>query len=108
MEQAIQPPARVQATVEPAQNQMGLFSGESVLNILKLIFAGAPLPEVLTIIARLIEAQGEGMLCAIWLLEKDGRHFICAAAPSLPAEYVAGALALTVGPKCASCGTAVY
>jgi signal transduction histidine kinase len=93
------------------ENESGRFSGESVLNILnilKLIFAGAPLSEVLTIIARLIEAKGNGMLCAIWLLEKDGRHFRCVAAPSVPAEYIAGAAALTVGPKCASCGTAVY
>lgn len=90
------------------QHESGLFSGESVLNVLKLIFAGAPLSEVLTIIARCIESQGKGMLCAIWLLEKDGRHFRSAAAPSLPAAYVAGAAALTVGPKSASCGTAVY
>jgi len=94
--------------VEPAQNESGMFSSESVLNILKLIFAGAPLSEVLTIIARLIEAQGEGMLCAIWLLDKDGRHFRSAAAPSLPASYIAQLDALTVGPKSASCGTAVY
>src|SRR4051812_39536290 len=71
--------------IESAQNESGLFSSDSVLNILKLIFAGAPLSEVLTIIARLVEAQGKGMLCAIWLLEKDGRHFRFAAAPSLPA-----------------------
>lgn len=54
------------------QNESGVYSGESVLNVLKLIFAGAPLSEVLTVIARCIEAQGKGMLCAIWLLEKDG------------------------------------
>jgi len=90
------------------QNESGMFSGESVLDVLKLIFAGAPLSEVLTIIARCIESQGKGMLCAIWLLEKDGIHFRSAAAPSLPAEYVVGAAALTVGPQSASCGTAVY
>ena len=32
---------------------------ESVLNILRLIFSGSPLSEVLTIIARLVESQGE-------------------------------------------------
>jgi signal transduction histidine kinase len=94
--------------VKPAQNESGMLSSESVLNVLKLIFAGAPLSEVLTIIARLIEAQGEGMLCAIWLLDKDGRHFHSAAAPNLPASYIAQLDALTVGPKGASCGTAVY
>src|SRR3989440_10016824 len=83
------PSAQALSRVEPAQNESGLFSRESVLNILKLIFAGAPLSEVLTIIARLIEAQGKGMLCTIWLLDKDGRHFRSAAAPSVPAPYIA-------------------
>jgi signal transduction histidine kinase len=90
------------------QNESGLFSSESVLNILKLIFGGAPLPEVLTIIARLVEAQGRGMLCTIWLLDKDGRHLRCATAPSLPAAYIARLDGTPVGPKECSCGTAVY
>ena len=92
---------------ENARNESGV-STEAVLNSLKLIFAGAPLSEVLTIIARLVEAQRKGMLCAIWLLDKDGSHFRCAAAPSLPAAYIAAAGGLTVGPRGASCGTAVY
>lgn len=90
------------------QNESGLFSSESVLSILKLIFAGAPLPEVLTIIARLVEAQGRGMLCTIWLLDKDGRHLRCATAPSLPAAYIARLDGTPVGPKGCNCGTAVY
>jgi formate hydrogenlyase transcriptional activator len=43
--------------LEPAESESGLSSSESVLNILKLIFAGAPLSEVLTIIARLVECR---------------------------------------------------
>ncbi|MGH8656036.1 MAG: hypothetical protein ACREYE_29380 [Gammaproteobacteria bacterium] len=66
------PSGQALSRVEPAQNESGLFSSESVLNTLKLIFAGAPLSEVLTIIARLVEAQGKGMLCTIFLLDKDG------------------------------------
>jgi hypothetical protein len=60
--------------LEPTLNESGLFSSETVLNTLKLIFAGAPLSEVLTIIARLVETQDERMLCTIWLLDKDERH----------------------------------
>jgi len=90
------------------QAESDLFSSESVLDILKLIFAGAPLPEVLTIIARLVEAQGRGMLCTIWLLDKDGRHLRCASAPSLPATFIARLDGTPVGPKECSCGTAVY
>jgi formate hydrogenlyase transcriptional activator len=63
-----------------------------------LIFAGSPLSEVLTIIARLVEAQGEGMLRAIFLLDKDGSHVRCATAPSLPGFMEKG-IRIPVNPK---------
>ena len=80
---------------------------DSVLDILKLIFAGAPLPEVLAIIARLVESQSEGIQCTIWLPDEDGKHLYCAAAPSLNgfADHV-GRTAIC--PQGASCGTAVF
>src|SRR5271154_1652339 len=107
MERAIQSPSQVPPSVEPAQSELGLLSSEAVLNILKLIFAGSPLPEVLTIIARLVESQGDGMFCTIWLPDEDGERLHCAAAPSLPG-FCAHVGFTTVGPKGASCGTAVY
>ena len=79
----------------------------SVLDILKLIFAGAPLSEVLTVIATLVESQGEGILCTIWIPDDDGRHLHCVAAPSLPG-FIAHVGRMAVSPKGASCGTAVY
>jgi formate hydrogenlyase transcriptional activator len=107
MERATQSSAHVPSTVERARDELGLFSSESVLNILKLIFAGSPLSEVLAIIARLVESQGEGMLCTIWLPDEDGNHLHCAAAPSLPG-FGAHVGPMAVCPKGASCGTAVY
>jgi formate hydrogenlyase transcriptional activator len=80
---------------------------ESVLNILKLILAGSPLSEVLAIIARLVESQGNGTLCTIWLPDDDGRQLHCAAAPSLPG-FSAHVGSMLIGPKGGSCGTAVY
>ena len=85
----------------------GFFSSEAVLKILKLILAGSELSEVLTIIARLVESQGNGMLCTIWLPDADGKHLFCAAAPSLP-EFPTKMGRTVVGPKGASCGTAIY
>ncbi len=107
MERAIQSPSQVLSNVERAQNELGLFSSESVLNILKLIFAGSPLPEVLTIIARLVESQGEGLFCTIWLPDEGASYLHCVAAPSLPGfcDHVGRT---EVCPKGASCGTAVY
>jgi formate hydrogenlyase transcriptional activator len=69
-----QSPMQIETRVERSQNEPGLFSTEAVLNILKLIFAGSPLPEVLTIIARLVESQGDGLSCTIWLLDEDGKY----------------------------------
>ena len=107
MERATQSPAQTLSGVDPAQNESGFFSSESVLSILKLIFSGSPLAEVLTIIARLVESQSEGMLCTIWLPDEDGKHLHCAAAPSLPG-FSARVGRMEVCPKGASCGTAVY
>jgi formate hydrogenlyase transcriptional activator len=92
---------------EPVQDEAGLFSSESVLDILRLILAGSPLPEVLTIIARLVESRGDGTLCTIWLPTDDGKEIYCAAAPSLPG-FETGVGSMLIGPKGGSCGTAMY
>jgi formate hydrogenlyase transcriptional activator len=88
-------------------SEAGLFSRESVLGILKMILAGSELSEVLTVIAELVESQGNGTLCTIWLPDAGGTHLRCAAAPGLPG-FPAAAGSMTIGPKGASCGTAVY
>ena len=77
METATQSPTQIRPRVEPTLNESGLFSSESVLNTLRLILAGSPLPEVLTIIARLVESQGKNLFCTIWLPDEDGSR--CAA-----------------------------
>jgi formate hydrogenlyase transcriptional activator len=104
---ATEPRAKSEPRLEPAQNELSLLSSEAVLSILKLIFAGAPLPEVLTIIARLVESQAKGMFCTIWLPDADGTHVRCAAAPSLPG-FCDQVGSMAIGPKGASCGTALY
>ena len=107
MERATQSPTQVLTKIQAPQNEPGLFSSESVLNILKLIFAGSPLPEVLTIIARLVESQREGMFCTIWLPDDHGKYLHCVAAPSLPG-FSAHVGRTEVCSKGASCGTAVF
>jgi formate hydrogenlyase transcriptional activator len=107
MNSATQSPELDLLKVEPSLNGSGFFSSESVLNILKLILAGSALSDVLTIIARLVESQGEGTLCTIWLPDADGKHVYCAAAPSLP-TFAENTGRMSIGPKGASCGTAIY
>jgi formate hydrogenlyase transcriptional activator len=100
-------PTPLRPRVEPAKNESSLISSGSVLNTLKLILAGSPLPEVLTIIAQLVESQSQGALCTIWLPDEDGKQLHCVAAPSLPGFSTQMGPTL-VGPKGASCGTAVF
>lgn len=99
--------AHLMSSDRQTQNQTGLFSSESVLKILRLILAGAPLEEVLTIIAHLVESRGDGTLCTIWLPSDYERQLYCAAAPSLPG-FITQVGSMMIGPKGGSCGTAVY
>jgi formate hydrogenlyase transcriptional activator len=98
MESATPSPAHLVLSKKDAQNESGLFSSESVLNILRLIFAGAPLVEVLTIIAQLVESLGNGTLCTIWLPDDNRRRLHCAAAPSLPG-FITHVGSVLIGPK---------
>src|SRR5688572_15843094 len=94
-------------TDEQAYKEPGFLSSESVLEILRLILAGSELPEVLRIIARLVESQYNGTLCTIWLPDADGKHLRCPAVPSLPG-FAAKVWRRSVGPNGGSCGTAIY
>ncbi|HXY77442.1 MAG TPA: GAF domain-containing protein, partial [Candidatus Acidoferrales bacterium] len=107
MKSATQPSVNNVPPPDLLQNESGFFSSESVLNILKLILAGSELSQVLTIIAELVESQGNGTLCTIWLPDANGTHLHCAAAPGLPG-FAATVGPTFIGPKGASCGTAVY
>ncbi len=107
MKSATQSHPRDLPKVERARNESGFFSSESVLNILKLILAGSELPEVLTIIAGLVESNGVGTFCTIWLPDAGGKQLYCAAAPSLPG-FPAHVGRTSICPNGASCGTAVY
>src|SRR5271169_2579716 len=83
--------------ITPASTQT--LSSEAGLDALKMILLGAPLSEVLATVCRLIEAQREGMLCSIFLLEEDGQHLRYAAAPNLPEAYRARTDGACIGPN---------
>jgi len=91
-----------------SQAAVQTFSGEAVLDALRMILIDAPLAEVLTSVIRLIETQRPGMLCSVFLLDPDGVHLRYAAAPNLPEYYRSATDGMASGPKAGSCGTAVY
>src|SRR6478672_7248839 len=76
--------------------------------VLEMVAANAPLPEVLTHLVLLMEAQAEGMLCSILVLTADGMRVRHGAAPSLPEAYVNAVNGAPIGPRNGSCGTAMY
>jgi len=107
MNEAFQPPPHYPSAGESTSGRPALISSESVLEILKLILAGAPLSEVLTIIAQLVESQSDDLRCTIWLPDEDGERLYCAAAPGLRG-FCTDVGPTKIGPKGASCGTAVF
>jgi two-component system sensor kinase FixL len=76
--------------------------------VLEMVAANTPLPEVLTNLVLLMEAQAEGMLCSILVLTADGLRVRHGAAPSLPKAYVKAVNGAPIGPRNGSCGTAMY
>ena len=75
-------------------------------HVLELLAHGAPLQAVLGAVVLGVESTNPGMLCAIMLLDPEGRFLTIGAAPSLPGFYNAAVDGLPARPGCGSCGTA--
>lgn len=73
-----------------------------------MIAADTPLPEILSELVLMIEAQSPEMLCSILLLSDDGNHVRHAVGPSLPESYIKVIDGSPIGPKHGSCGTAMF
>ena len=76
--------------------------------VLEMIAADAPLPDVLKRLVILMEGQAEGLRCSILLLARDGKRVHHGAAPHLPEAYVKAVDGAAIGPRNGSCGTAMY
>ena len=73
--------------------------------VLEMIATGAPLPEVLTLLAHVIEDQCEDQVCSVLLLDADGVHVRLGAAPSLPDDFARSLDGQPAGPRVGSCGS---
>jgi diguanylate cyclase (GGDEF)-like protein/PAS domain S-box-containing protein len=81
---------------------------EGQAQILEMIAKGAPLPAVLDRLVRLVESHLGGVFGSILLLDEDGVHLRCGAAPNLAESYVKAIDKIPIGPNAGSCGTAAY
>jgi PAS domain S-box-containing protein len=77
-------------------------------SILEMVARAAPLPVILERLTRLVEAQSEGMLASVLLLDSSGTRIQTVAAPDLPASYTRAIEGEPIGPDAGSCGTAAY
>ena len=82
---------------------------DSQRRVLERIANGAPLAEILQTLVGLIEAQADGMRCAVLLVDAQQQRLRFAAAPSLPEEFQrAMEPHLFIAPGMAPCGVAAF
>ena len=96
---------RVTATpISHIQQTESLLDGQK--RILTMINEDRPLAETLDAICRLIDAQQEGMLSSVLLIDEKGEHLMHGAAPHLPEAYCKAVHGFSIGVGMGSCGTA--
>jgi GAF domain-containing protein len=94
------------ALVPQTTSRQALLEGQR--EILAAIASEKPLPDILELICRIIEAQSVGLMCSILLLDESNQHLLHGAAPSLPADYCALVNGACIGPNIGSCGAAAH
>ncbi|WP_412479051.1 EAL domain-containing protein [Azonexus sp. IMCC34839] len=78
------------------------------VHILERLSLGAPLGEVLDLVARYLEQANRDFLSSIMLLDEKGERLYIAAAPNLPEKYANGINGVRIGHGVGSCGTAAW
>lgn len=76
--------------------------------VLERLATGAPLHEVLTLLAQTAEKARPGLICSILLLDHESGRLRGGAAPGLPEFYNDAINGLKIGPGVGSCGTAAF
>ncbi len=77
---------------------------EAQRHVLEMIVRGRPLPEVLSALCSIVEAQAErAVRAAILLVDADGKRLFTGAAPSLPEEYNRAVDGIAIAPDVGTC-----
>ena len=76
--------------------------------VLEKAAAGSPIQVTLAELAIGVEAIHPEMVCAIHMLDADGKTLLPGAAPHMPAEYQEVTNGFQLGPMIGSCGAAVH
>jgi PAS domain S-box-containing protein len=75
---------------------------------LEMLAAGAPLPEILDVIARSIEEIDPRSVVSVVIVDETGTRVRSFAGPSIPPEYARAIDGAVIGPAGGSCGTAIF
>ncbi|MCB9651494.1 MAG: response regulator [Deltaproteobacteria bacterium] len=81
---------------------------EAQRQLLERVAKGAPLPEVLDDVCRLVESQLADAKATILLLDHETRTVRFGAAPTIDRGYMQALEGLEIGPEAGTCGTALY
>jgi diguanylate cyclase (GGDEF)-like protein len=105
--------ARVAArTLELSESNTRLLSSQeherNRNKVLEGLAQGAPIHDILTILAQAIEHSSKDKLCSILLLDETGKFLQLAAAPSLPNFYTQAIDGQVVADEKGPCGTAAF
>jgi PAS domain S-box-containing protein len=76
--------------------------------VLEMIGVGAPLPDTLDTLLRLVEDQAPELLGSILLVDRDGARIRHCAAPRLSERFMQAIDGRPIGEGAGSCGTAAY
>jgi PAS domain S-box-containing protein len=76
--------------------------------VLERIARNDPIHDLLGDIVSLVEAESDGALCSVLLMDRSGRHLRHGAAPRLPEFYNRAIDGVEIGPNVGSCGTCAY
>ncbi len=74
--------------------------------MLEMVARGATLADILNTVVQHMESEDTTSLCSILLVDRDGRHLLTSAAPSLPAFYNDAVNGIDIRVGVGSCGTA--
>lgn len=76
--------------------------------VLEMITHNAEMPDILEMLALLVEVHHPEMLCSILLVDANGKHLHLGAAPNLPEFYNKAIDGIAIGQGIGCCGTAAY
>ncbi len=98
--------ARVTEDLTERKRAAALQDGDAT--VMRMVATDQPLTDTLDALALTIEAQVDGALCSVLLLDADGVHLRHSAAPHLPEAYCRAIDGVAIGPDVGSCGSAAF